>query len=175
MTKLDAAPPERLENVNLNQVTQSVLHMLEPLAQDGTITLKFQAAAPCIVEATADDFYQIAFNLIENAIKYSFPKGIVTVSLEKTPAAVIFRVEDNGVGIPEEDLTKVFDRFYRVDKARSREAGGTGLGLSIVQESVLRYGGTVQAARRPEGGTCFTVVFPTKPQLKENQNEAKTE
>jgi signal transduction histidine kinase len=175
LTKLDAAPPERLENVNLNQVTQSVLHMLEPLAQDGTITLKFQAAVPCIVEATADDLYQIAFNLIENAIKYSFPKGIVTVSLEKTPAAVIFRVEDNGVGIPEEDLTKVFDRFYRVDKARSREAGGTGLGLSIVQESVLRYGGTVQAARRPEGGTCFTVVFPTKPQLKENQNEAKTE
>ena len=75
-------------------------------------------------------------------------------------AAVTLVVEDNGVGIPEEDLPKVFDRFYRVDKARSRAAGGTGLGLAIVSDTVRRRGGTVAAGNRPGGGARFTVQWP---------------
>lgn len=75
------------------------------------------------------------------------------------------------MGVPEEDLTRVFERFYRVDKARSREAGGTGLGLSIVQESVLRHGGTVTASRREAGGSCFTVIFPAYRKEEEEPNE----
>ncbi|MBQ1351987.1 MAG: HAMP domain-containing protein [Oscillospiraceae bacterium] len=174
LTKLDAAPPEQLEQVNLNQVVGSVLHMLTPLAEHHAITLRFHASDLCTVRATADDFYQIAFNLVENAIKYSYAGGVVTISLQMDDG-VTFRVSDHGIGIPEEDLTKVFDRFYRVDKARSREAGGTGLGLSIVQEFVLRYGGKVWAARNPEGGTCFTVEFPADQKPEEEQYEETTE
>lgn len=170
LTKMDAAPPEQLEPVDCNQVVESVLHMLYPVAVGRDITLHLQAQALCVVEATADDLYQIAFNLIENAIKYSLPGGVVTVTL-LGGGTVTLQVEDNGVGVPEEDLTRVFERFYRVDKARSREAGGTGLGLSIVQESVLRHGGTVTASRREAGGSCFTVIFPAYRKEEEGSNE----
>ena len=98
---------------------------------------------------------------MENAIKYNLPGGTVTVKLFVRGSSVLLRVEDTGVGIPEEDLPKVFDRFYRVDKARSREAGGTGLGLSIVRDTARQHGGSVTVRRRdPEPGTCFEVVFP---------------
>ena len=82
------------------------------------------------------------------------------MTLERAGDQVGLRAEDPGVGIPEADLPKIFDRFYRVDKARSRAAGGTGLGLSIVWDTVRRYGGTVTARRREPEGTCFEVVFP---------------
>ena len=97
---------------------------------------------------------------MENAVKYNLPGGKVYVTLQGDARQVRLRVEDTGVGIPEEDLPKIFDRFYRVDKARSRAAGGTGLGLSIVWDTVRRYGGTVTARRREPEGTCFEVVFP---------------
>ena len=104
---------------------------------------------------------------MENAVKYNLPGGSVFVCLQlrrgKRPGDgdwVVLRVEDTGVGIPEEDLPKIFDRFYRVDKARSRAAGGTGLGLSIVRDTVLQNGGTVEARRREPEGTCFEVCFP---------------
>jgi signal transduction histidine kinase len=74
--------------------------------------------------------------------------------------SAVLRVEDTGMGIPEDDLPRIFDRFYRVDKARSRQAGGTGLGLSIVRDTVRQHGGTVEAARRRPEGSCFTVTFP---------------
>ena len=80
---------------------------------------------------------------------------------------VILQVEDTGVGIPEEDLSKIFDRFYRVDKARSRAAGGTGLGLSIVRDTARIHGGTVSARRRESEGTCFVVSFPLAGEKKE--------
>ena len=112
-----------------------------------------------MVLATEDDLYQIAFNLMENAVKYHLPGGSVTVTLRGAGDLVTLTVEDTGVGIPEEDLGKVFDRFYRVDKARSRAAGGTGLGLSIVRDTVLQHGGAVTARRREPEGTCFEVSF----------------
>ena len=112
-----------------------------------------------MVLATEDDLYQIAFNLMENAVKYNLPGGSVTVTLRGAGDLVTLTVEDTGVGIPEEDLGKVFDRFYRVDKARSRAAGGTGLGLSIVRDTVLQHGGAVTARRREPEGTCFEVSF----------------
>ena len=96
------------------------------------------------------------YNLTDNALKYS-SSGTVQVTLEKVGETVILSVADQGPGIPEEDLTRIFDRFFRVDKARSRAAGGTGLGLSIVSDTVKRRGGTVRAENRPEGGAVFTV------------------
>ena len=99
------------------------------------------------------------YNLTDNAVKYS-ARGTGTVDLARSGGTVILTVADQGPGIPEGDLPRIFERFYRVDKARSRAAGGTGLGLSIVSDTVKRRGGTVEAANRPEGGAVFTVRWP---------------
>ena len=167
LTRMDTAPPRELTPVDLRQVILRVEHMLTPLAQQAHITFQLDLSGGCRVSSTEDDLYQIAFNLMENAIKYNLPGGKVMVSLfprrGRTAAEgdlVILRVEDTGVGIPEDDLSKIFDRFYRVDKARSREAGGTGLGLSIVRDAVLQNGGQIQVRRRAPEGTCFEVTFP---------------
>ena len=99
--------------------------------------------------------------LILNAVKYRRdPEPEISIFTEKTSHGVRLTVADNGVGIPEADLPRIFERFYRVDKARSRAAGGTGLGLSIVSDTVKRRGGAVEAANRPGGGAVFTVRWP---------------
>lgn len=100
------------------------------------------------------------YNLTDNALKYTPPGGWVRVDLEQRQAQVILSVTDNGPGIPEADLPRIFQRFYRVDKARSRAAGGTGLGLSIVSDTVSKRGGSVKAVNRPGGGSVFTVCWP---------------
>lgn len=107
-----------------------------------------------------DDLYQIVFNLTENAIKYNRQDGWVGVSVRRADDQVELRVEDNGAGIPPESMEHIFERFYRVDKARSRAAGGAGLGLSIVHDMVERSYGTITVQARPGGGTIFTVRFP---------------
>ena len=160
LTRLDAAPdPERVP-VDVAAVTRKVAHMLSPLALAGEVTLELNLSEDCLVLATDDDLYQIAFNLMENAVKYNRPGGRVMVDLLSEEDRVVLRVADTGVGIPEEDLPKIFDRFYRVDKARSRAAGGTGLGLSIVRDTVKQHGGTITVARREPEGSVFTVLFP---------------
>ena len=100
------------------------------------------------------------YNLVDNAVKYSPPGRAVQVSLDGRDGWIILTVEDNGVGIPEEDLSRIFERFYRVDKARSRKAGGTGLGLAIVRDTVEKRDGVVSVANRPGGGAVFTVRWP---------------
>ena len=166
LTRMDTAPPQRREPVDLRRVVEKVLHMLTPLARAVEEGVRTHLASDAWVEATEDDLYQVAFNLMENAVKYNLPGGTVDVTLEDGPLGqnglpqVLLRVEDTGVGIPQEDLPRIFERFYRVDKARSRAAGGTGLGLSIVQDTVRQHGGTVTVRRRTPEGTCFEVLFP---------------
>ena len=160
LTRLDTAPAAAAVPVDVGAVVERVEHMLTPLARAVEVELELRLQPGCLIAATEDELYQIAFNLMENAVKYNLPGGKVYVTLQGDARQVRLRVEDTGVGIPEEDLPKIFDRFYRVDKARSREAGGTGLGLSIVWDTVRRYGGTVTARRREPEGTCFEVVFP---------------
>ena len=95
------------------------------------------------------------------------PGGTVTIRLYSEDESVKLIVEDGGIGIPDDDLPHIFSRFYRVDKARSREAGGSGLGLSIVYDAVRLHGGTVDVEKRSEGGTRFTVCFPSFAESKE--------
>ncbi|MGE5359139.1 MAG: sensor histidine kinase, partial [Bacteroidales bacterium] len=99
-------------------------------------------------------------NVLENASNYSPEGSRIQVSATRANDRVVLRVEDEGPGIPESDLERIFERFYRVDKARSRESGGTGLGLSIVKHLVQRLGGTVRAANRPTGGAVLTITLP---------------
>ena len=164
LTRLDGGPPPERVRVDVKAVVEKVQRMLTPLARAVEVTVDAQLEAGCYVAATEDDIYQIAFNLMENAVKYNLPGGSVLVTLRRAQEGegerVILQVEDTGVGIPEEDLPKIFDRFYRVDKARSRAAGGTGLGLSIVRDTAKVHGGTVSARRRAGEGTCFVVSFP---------------
>ena len=167
LTRLDTAPPVELSPVDVKAVVLRAQRMLLPLAQKSEVTFQLDLADGCTVWATEDDLSQIAFNLMENAVKYNLPGGSVMVSLflrrgrtRETGDLVVLTVEDTGVGIPETDLPKIFDRFYRVDKARSRAAGGTGLGLSIVRDTARQHGGTVEVRRRTPEGTCFEVTFP---------------
>ena len=122
--------------------------------------LTYRMEENCRVSATKGEVHQVIYNLTDNAVKYSGKNGKVRVELRHEDHDVVLTVADNGPGIPEEDLPKVFERFYRVDKARSRAAGGTGLGLSIVQDTVKKRGGTVSAANRAGGGAVFTVRWP---------------
>ena len=160
LTRLDAGTPVEAEAVPVEEVAQRVTHMLRPLARAVEVDLRVKLEEGLTVRATRDDLYQILFNLMENAVKYNLPGGDITLAGKGEEAWAVLTVEDTGVGIPEEDIDRIFDRFYRVDKARSRAAGGTGLGLSIVRDTARRHGGDVTAHRREGKGTCFTVRLP---------------
>lgn len=161
LTRMDTVEPPRAEGVDVKYVVEKVEHMLTPLACAVNVTVECALDEGCYILCTQDDLYQIAFNLMENAVKYNLPGGKVLVRLYVSGEWVTLQIEDTGVGIPEEDLPKIFDRFYRVDKARSRAAGGTGLGLSIVRDTAQLHGGKVTVrSREGEQGTCFTVSFP---------------
>ena len=105
---------------------------------------------------------QVCYNIIENAIKYTPDGGTITEKLRKAGRDAVLEISDTGVGIPEEDLPHVFDRFYRVDKARSRDTGGTGLGLSIVQQIIRLHAGSVTVQSVRGEGTTFTVQLPVR-------------
>lgn len=160
LTRLDSGIVSSPEIVDMRDALLGVLRMLRPIASRQGLSLNTSLDTGCYIAASEDDVYQIGFNLIENAIKYNMPGGSVTVTLRREPHHATFLVEDTGIGIPDKDMPFVFDRFYRVDKARSREAGGSGLGLAIVRDTVTVRRGTVTAAHREGGGTCFQVRFP---------------
>ena len=160
LTKLDAMVEEERDIVDIQSVARRVFRMLRPQMESRSIRLEDETVPGCTVKIPEDDLYQILFNLVENGIKYNNDGGRLCLRLEKNENNVTIRVMDGGVGIPEEAIGLVFERFYRVDKARSRQAGGSGLGLSIVHDMVVRNFGTVRAENLPEGGACFTVVFP---------------
>lgn len=164
LTKLDAGATQvRRECVDVAAVARRTMHLLQPLAQAQNVTILTALDDGCTVLASADDLYQIIFNLVENGVKYNLSGGQVRLTLRRREAVVCFEVEDTGIGIPEQDLKTVFDRFYRVDKARSRASGGSGLGLSIVHDAVQANGGSVEVERRQPNGTRFTVTFPYCP------------
>ena len=160
LTRLDSNQMDQPEVVEVVPVLEQVMRMMSLLAQEKDTELTCRAAEDCRVLATRGEVHQVIYNLVDNAVKYSGSHGQVHVTLAREAGQVVLTVADNGPGIPEEDLPRVFERFYRVDKARSRAAGGTGLGLPIVQDTVMKRGGTVSAANRPEGGAVFTVRWP---------------
>lgn len=162
LTRLDSSDleSERVP-VDVGSVAGSALHMLRPLADKTGVRLITDIEEGCLILSTEDDLYQIIFNLSENGIKYNKFGGSLTVSVRREPGEIKLVFEDTGVGIPEEDAPHIFERFYRVDKARGQELGGSGLGLSIVKDTVLGHGGQVEVATRASGkGTRFTVSFP---------------
>ncbi len=160
LTRLDSGAMEPAAPVAVAPVLERAARMLHPVAGQRHIDLTWQADPAATVLATEGDIHQILYNLMENAVKYTAPGGFVRAEVAVEEDCVVMTVQDNGMGIPAEDMPHIFERFYRVDKARSREIGGTGLGLSIVGDTVQRRGGEITVADRRGGGTVFTVRFP---------------
>ena len=152
----------RLEPVRLDEVVDSVLAIIAPRAEAGRVALAAEIPAELPrVHADRDRLAQILINLVDNAVKYTPEGGRVTVSARPgADGRLEVAVADSGVGIPPADLPRITERFYRVDKARSRELGGTGLGLAIVKHLVLAHDGTLGIESTPGRGTTVRVTLP---------------
>ena len=161
LTRLDSGLADAPVRVEVEPVMERAGRMLRPVAQEKGVDLLTICDSGAAVIATEGELHQIIYNLGENAIKYNHRGGFVRIRAESGEDATVITVEDNGIGIPPEDLPNVFKRFYRVDKARSRAAGGTGLGLSIVSDTVSRRGGSIWAENVATGGSRFTVTLPS--------------
>ena len=167
LTRLDSGHVEEPSLTEIEPVLDRVVRMLRPVAEEKDISLFLSCADGACVFASPGELHQILYNLVENAVKYNKLGGFVRISTSKDGNVTSIVVDDNGIGIPPGDLNHIFKRFYRVDKARSRDAGGTGLGLAIVNDTVLRRGGTVWAENLREGGTRFVVKLPNRSQEKQ--------
>jgi heavy metal sensor kinase len=149
--------------VDLGELVGGVAEALRPLAEAKRLALTTDLATGVVVAGDPIRLRQVAMNLIDNAVKYTPEGGSIRVSVGRADGRAVFAVADTGEGIAAEHLPRVFDRFYRVDKARSREMGGTGLGLSIVRSIVAAHGGAVELATTPGAGTTATVTLPSEP------------
>ena len=157
--------PMHIERININQIAASCFQVVQQAASEKKIKLQLSAEKEVIFNGDKSRFEQILSNLIYNAVNYTDQDGSVEVLLEQTQDEVIIKVKDSGIGIPEEDLARIFERFYRVDKARSRNSGGTGLGLSIVRYLVKSLNGSIAVESKLGIGSTFTVRLPYKKEL----------
>lgn len=160
LSKLEGKRHHQLFPTHLEDVLANVVDILKPEAEKKAIELKIEIEKdlPRIM-GVEEQLNQVAINLIDNAIKYTPTGGRVEVTLDSDSQWVILVVRDNGIGIPKEDLERIFERFYRVDKARTRQMGGTGLGLSIVRHIVKAHAGQIDVVSEVGVGTTFTVKF----------------
>ena len=149
-----------MEEFSLSEMISDDVKRLSPLARERGIEMELSVSGAIDVYGDKIKLDQVFYNLIDNAIKYT-PRGEgVLVELTRQNKNAVVRVKDNGIGIPEADLKHIFDRFYRVDKARSRETGGTGLGLSIAKQIILAHNGTIGVTSKLDEGSTFTVTLP---------------
>ena len=147
------------EDIDLYTLCDDVLQSLEPVAKRQAVTLRL-AGESLQVRGVYQVLREMIYNLCDNAIKYNRSGGSVTVTVARSAGRASVTVADTGIGIPYEDQSRVFERFYRVDKSHSRAIGGTGLGLSIVKHAAALHGAEIQLQSQPEDGTVITVLFP---------------
>lgn len=163
LTKLDNGGTEmKWETCDFFRITENAVDSLEAAASEMNVSI-ITSGENAPMTAIPQMLYSIAYNLCDNAIKYNHNGGSVSVSVTQNEQDTVLTVKDTGIGIPEEDQKRVFERFYRVDKSRSREVGGTGLGLSIVKHAVMIHGGKITLNSVVGEGTEFIVTIPTKP------------
>ncbi|EAD3257891.1 PAS domain-containing protein [Listeria monocytogenes] len=155
---------ENVELVDVDEVIEQSARTIFEMATEKNIrvTIPEKTSASVMIETDRDKLQQIIINLLSNAINYTPVDGKVEVKLIEQEAEFIIEVTDNGIGIPAKDIDRVFERFYRVDKARSRHSGGTGLGLSIVKHLVENCGGRIEVESQEEVGSTFRVTLPKK-------------
>ena len=161
LSRLESNDEAYNTQVDLQQVVQRVCANLQAVAQTQQVTLELQTKdGPMMLLGDDNALGQMATNLIDNAIKYTAAKGTVTVALTVTEGIAALAVKDNGLGIDESDQERIFERFYRVDKARSQSLGGTGLGLAIVKHIVQSHKGLLQLNSKLNQGSTFTIKIP---------------
>ena len=160
LTRMDNKEEMVRESVDMSELTAETIRLLTPAAEKRNQTLEENVETGLSMFGDRIKLNQILYNLMDNAIKYTPEGGRIEVSLKNENGELVWRVRDNGIGIPQEDQDHIFERFYRVDKARSRETGGTGLGLSIVRQMVKMHGGTISVNSDPGKGSEFVVTFP---------------
>lgn len=161
LVKLDkAAGDMNITSIKINDLLELVLKRLRPIAKKNNIELIYESFRPVIAEVDEVKLSLAMSNLIENAIKYNVEDGWVRVSLNADHKYFYVKVSDSGIGIPEEAQDSIFDRFYRVDKARSRGTGGTGLGLAITRNAIHMHKGAIKVYSKENEGTTFTVRVP---------------
>lgn len=151
-----------ISTVNVNELVESTLKRLKPLAAKKNIQMIFESYRSITAEIDETKMALAITNLVENAIKYNKDFGLITTKLDADHKEFELIIKDTGIGIPEEEIENIFERFYRLDKTRSRETGGTGLGLSIVNKTVLMHSGTIKCESSEDAGTKFIVRIPLK-------------
>ena len=149
-----------ISQVDINTLTENIMKRLRPLARRNDVELTFESSRQITAEVDEVKMSMVITNLVENAIKYNREHGWVRVTLDADHQYFTLVVEDSGVGIPEDARDHIYERFYRVDKSRSREIGGTGLGLSITRTAVLMHRGFIDLEGKEGEGTIFTVRIP---------------
>ena len=160
LAKTEDHPEPDLEIVYIRPTIEKVCRMLQTIADNNRVSITIDIQQDTTILVQEDDLYQILFNLVENGIKYNKPDGFLTITLSRNEDQACITIQDTGMGIPADALEHIFERFYRVDKARSRSTGGSGLGLSIVRSMVDRNKGTIRAESIENSGTVFYLSFP---------------
>jgi signal transduction histidine kinase len=160
LSRIETQADSDCEIVYLAPTVEKVIRMLSVIARDNNITIETDLQDDSSILILEDDLYQIIFNLVENGIKYNVPGGKLYIRLMRENDNAILRVRDTGMGIPADSLPHIFERFYRVDKARARKSGGSGLGLAIVRFIVERNRGEISVDSEIGQGTTFSVSFP---------------
>lgn len=150
---------EDIEQVDLHELAEDISENLTPQSKAKSVTIEVSGQSSYVF-ANRQDMMQLEINLIENAVKYNVPGGHVFVTVMPISQGVVFKVKDTGIGIPKQHQSRVFERFYRVDKGRSRNVGGTGLGLAIVKHVAALYKAQIEMESAEGVGTEISVVFP---------------
>ena len=134
------------------------------ISLEKNINLSFEnpQSGKSIISADYDKIYESVYNIVDNAIKYTGEGGCVTVRTKTEGGSCVIEIEDNGPGIPDDEKTKIFDRFYRLDDSRARDTGGTGLGLAISREAILMHNGNIEVTDAPEKGSIFIITLPIR-------------
>ena len=160
LSRIETQADSDCEIVYIAPTVERVIRMLSVIAKDNGITIETDLKDDSSILILEDDLYQVIFNLVENGIKYNTPGGKLYIRVLRNDDNAVLQVRDTGMGIPAESLQHIFERFYRVDKARARKSGGSGLGLAIVRLIVERNRGEISVDSEPGKGTTFTVSFP---------------
>jgi two-component system sensor histidine kinase SenX3 len=161
LSQLEADAPVERELVDVDVIVRAAIEQVASAAEAATIGVRAGMIAPDLrVTADRRQLVSAVYNLLDNAVKYSEPGSTVDVTVDRLERSVAIMVRDRGIGIPSRDLERIFERFYRVDRARSRETGGTGLGLSIVRHVARAHGGDVSVISHEGEGSAFTLSLP---------------
>ena len=161
LVKMDKKASElNVEKVNINEMMENILKRLKPIADKKNVELVLESYRPIVAEIDEVKMSLALTNLVENGIKYNIQDGWVHVTLNADHKYFYVSVADSGIGIPQESLDRIFERFYRVDKSHSREIGGTGLGLAITRNAIVMHRGAIKVKSEEHKGTTFSVRIP---------------